>query len=195
MIGTKLDIPATAAGRMTELVSKARREEKDTDVLMWVGTAKDKPSGELKAQLRGVGTTSFFQKARNAFLARLPASKENIENLFVQRGMTRDEVSSAVANVTKIGKHYSAKSVNEALQRFDKKRGESEGGKIVESPEKKDKTVESSETKAKTVESPETKASIITNDAIDDGSQVSIELTLSRLNEYIPDYDPRKDKL
>lgn len=183
MLGPKLNIP-DAPGRMTELVSKARREEKDTDVLMWVSTAKDKPSGELKAQLRGVGTTSFFQKARNAFLARLPASKENIENLFVQRGMTRDEVSSAVANVTKIGKHYSAKSVNEALQKFDKKRGESEGGKIVESPEKKDKTVES----------PETKASIITSDAID-GSQVSIELTLSRLNDYIPDYDPRKDKL
>jgi hypothetical protein len=175
MLGTKLNIPDTAAGRMTELVSKAERKEKDTDVLMWVSTAKDKPSGELKVQLRGVGTTRFFQKARNAFLARSAASKENIENLFMQRGMTPGEASAAAANVNKIGKHYSAKSVNEALQNFDNARRESVGEKIVESPE--------------------TKASIITNDAID-GSQASIELTLSRLKDYLPDYDPRtKDKL
>jgi hypothetical protein len=174
MLGTKLNIP-DAPGRMTELVSKARREEKDTDVLMWVSTEKDKPTGQMKAQLRGVGTETFFQKARNAFVARSPASKENIQNLFIQRGMTPGEASAAAANVNKIGKHYSAKSVNEALQKFDNARRESVGEKIVESPE--------------------TKASIITNDGID-GSQASIELTLSRLKDYLPDYDPRtKDKL
>ena len=169
MFGPKLNIPDTAAGRMTELVSKARREEKDTDVLMWVSTAKDKPSGELKAQLRGVGTTSFFQKARNAFLGRSAASKENIENLFMQRGMTRDEATSALANVAKSGKHYSAKSVNEALQKFDNARREQV---------------------QKTGESPNTKASIVTNEAID-GSKTSIEMTLSRLNDdHLPEYKP-----
>jgi hypothetical protein len=170
MLGTKLNIPATAAVRMTELVSKAGRKEKDTDVLMWVSTEKDKPSGELKAQLRGVGTTSFFQKARNAFLARSAASKENIENLFMQRGMTREEASSALANVAKIGKNYSAKSVNEALQTFDNARREQV---------------------QKTGVSPNTKASIVTNDAIN-GSKLSIEVTLGRLSDdYLPDYDPR----
>jgi hypothetical protein len=173
MLGTKLNIP-DAPGRMTELVSKARREEKDTDVLMWVSTAKDKPSGELKAQLRGVGTTTFFQKARNAFHARSPATKENIQNLFMQRGMTPGEASAAAANVNKIGKHYSAKSVNEALQKFDNARREQV---------------------QKTGESPNTKASIITNDAID-GGEVSIGLTLDRLDDYLSDYDPRtKNKL
>ncbi len=118
MLGTKLNIP-DAPGHMTELVSKAGRKEKDTDVLMWVSTEKDKPTGQMKAQLRGVGTETLFQKARNAFLARSPASKENIQNLFIQRGMTREEATSALANVAKSGKHYSAKSVNEALQKFD----------------------------------------------------------------------------
>ena len=124
MFGTKLNIPDSAAGKMTELVSKAGREEKDTDVLMWVSTAKDKPTGQMKAQLRGVGTTSFFQKARNAFLARSAASKENIKNLFMQRGMTPEEASSALAKVDTIGKHYSAKSVKEKLQAFDAKQSE-----------------------------------------------------------------------
>lgn len=174
MLGTKLNIP-DAPGRMTELVSKARREEKDTDVLMWVSTAKDKPSGELKAQLRGVGTTTFFQKARNAFHARSPATKENIQNLFMQRGMTPGEASAAAANVNKIGKHYSAKSVNEALQKFDNARRE---------PVQRTGT------------SPNTTAKILTNDAID-GSKASIEVTLGRLSDdYLPDYDPRtKNKL
>lgn len=111
--------PQSAAGRMTELVSKAGRKEKESDVLMWVSTAKDKPSGEMKAQLRGVGTTSFFQKARNAFLARQAASAANIRNLFMQRGMTSKQADAALVNVAKIGKHYSAKSVNVELQKFD----------------------------------------------------------------------------
>ena len=175
MLGTKLNIPPTAAGNMTELVSKGGREEKDTDVLMWVSTKEDKPTGLMKAQLRGVGTTSFFQKARNAFLARLPASKENVENLFMQRGMTGEEASSALANVTKIGKHYSAKSVNEALHKFDNVRMQQ---------------------MKKNGESPNAKASIVANDAID-GSTASIQLTLDRLNDdYLSDYDPRtKNKL
>jgi hypothetical protein len=174
MFGTKLNIPDSAAGKMTELVSKAGREEKDTDVLMWVSTAKDKPTGQMKAQLRGVGTTSFFQKARNAFLARSAASKENIKNLFMQRGMTPEEASSALAKVDTIGKHYSAKSVNKALQTFDDARREQV---------------------KKTGESPNTKASIITNDAID-GGKVSIGLTLDRLgDDYLPDYDPREQKI
>jgi superfamily I DNA and RNA helicase len=88
--------------------------------------------------------------------------------------MTPGEASAAVANVNKIGKHYSAKSVNEALQKFDNARREQV---------------------QKTGESPNTKASIVTNEAID-GSQASIELTLSRLKDYLPDYDPRtKNKL
>ena len=169
MLGTKLNIPDTAAGRMTELVSKAGRKEKDTDVLMWVSPKEDKSTGEMKARLRGVGTTSYFQKARNAFRARTAASKENIENLFMQRGMTRDEATSALANVAKSGKHYSAKSVNEALQKFDNARREQV---------------------QKTGESPNTKASIVTNEAIN-GSNASIELTLSRLNDdHLPEYKP-----
>jgi hypothetical protein len=171
MLGTKLNIPDTAAGRMTELVSKAGRKEKDTDVLMWVSTEKDKPTGEKKAQLRGVGATSYFQKARNVFLARSPASKENIQNLFMQRGMTREEATSALANVTKSGKHYSAKSVNEALQKFDNARREQV---------------------QRTGTSPNTTAKILTNDADIYMSKAGIEITLSRASDNeLPEYNPR----
>jgi hypothetical protein len=170
MFGTKLNIPDSAAGKMTELVSKAGREEKDTDVLMWVSTAKDKPTGQMKAQLRGVGTTSFFQKARNAFLARSAASKENIKNLFMQRGMTPEEASSALAKVDTIGKHYSAKSVNKALQTFDDARREQV---------------------KKTGTSPNTTAKILTNDADIYMSKAGIEITLSRASDNeLPEYNP-----
>jgi hypothetical protein len=125
MLGTKLNIPESAAGRRTELISKAGREEKSSDVLMWVSTTTDKRSGEMKAQLRGVGTTSIFQKVRNAFLGRQPASTENVRNLFLQRGMTSEQADTVLDNLTTCRGHYLAESVKQALQTFsDERRAE-----------------------------------------------------------------------
>ena len=157
-------LPPDARGRMVELISKAGREEKNSDVLMWVGTKTDKASGQMSAQVRGVGTTSIFQKVRNAFLGRQAASAENIRNLFMQRGMTPAQADTALDKVTMVGKHYSAKSVEETIKNFEKDNFEAPvQGKILSDPK------------------------------VMNMSKCSIELELMRVrDDELPEYNPNK---
>ena len=81
MLGTKLNIPDSAAGRMTEIVTKAGREDKDSDVLMTTKIVEDK-SGQLKALFRGITTSGFGAKLKNWLLGRSPADKTHVLSIF-----------------------------------------------------------------------------------------------------------------
>ncbi len=111
--------PAHSAARAADLVTKSTRQEKDTDVLMYVSSAKDKTSGDLKAQFRGVGTASTFQKIRNAFLGRTPATQNDVVKLFMQRGMSAADAGKAMSKITLVGGNFSASDVKKQIFEFE----------------------------------------------------------------------------
>jgi hypothetical protein len=117
MFGTKLNIPDSAAGRMTEIVTKAGREDKDSDVLMTTKIVEDK-SGQLKALFRGITTSGFGSKLKNWLLGRSPADKTHVLSIFKNAGMSNTQANEALFNVTHVGKHFSAKSVKTAVSDF-----------------------------------------------------------------------------
>ena len=117
MFGTKLNIPDSAAGRMTEIVTKAGRKDKDSDVLMRTKIVEDK-SGELKAVFRGITTSGFGAKLKNWLLGRSPADSAHVLLIFKRAGMSDKQAHDALSNVTYVGKHFSAKSVKTAVSNF-----------------------------------------------------------------------------
>ncbi len=117
MLGTKLNIPDSAAGRMTEIVTKAGREDKDSDVLMRTKIVEDK-SGQLKALFRGITTSGFGAKLKNWLLGRSPADKTHVLLIFKNAGMSDAQAKEALFNVTHVGKHFSAKSVKTSVSEF-----------------------------------------------------------------------------
>ena len=157
-----------AAGRMAELVLKDHRQDKEDDVLMWVGTRTD-ALGEKVAQLRGAGGKSVFQKFKNAFF-RQKADKENIKNLFMQRGMSPAQAEDAVGNVKKFGSHYSAKSVHDILTKFDTDQKQ----KIDKNP-------------------PMLQGKILSDEKTIGMGKTALEIQLGRISEgtYLEEYDPR----
>ncbi len=139
MFGTKLNIPDSAAGRMTEIVTKAGREDKDSDVLMRTKIVEDK-SGQLKALFRGITTSGFGAELKNWLLGRSPANKTHVLSIFKNAGMSDAEANDALFNVTHVGKHFSAKSVKTAVSKFhanqhqekiEKKNFSAEDGKLL----------------------------------------------------------------
>ncbi len=104
---------------MAEITSKPRRQEQSDDVLMFVGARTDKATGEMKAQLRGVGANSIFQTIRNAILSRRPASADDVKNLFIKGGMSPEAAEASLQNVKlPNNKGYSAAAVNQELNSF-----------------------------------------------------------------------------
>jgi hypothetical protein len=140
---TKLNIPATAAGRTVELRAKAGKETKQGDVLLWVGTRTEKTSGEMKGQIQGARDSNLFKNILNFLKGRRPATRDELVMHCMNRGMTRADANIVLENVTMDrGKSYVAESFNEELKKFDNARREQV---------------------QKTGESPNTKASIVTN--------------------------------
>lgn len=114
MRGTQLGIPGSAAGKMTEIVTRAGRADKESDVLMIV---EDK-SGELKAKFRGVSHSSFGEKLKNWLIGRSPADKSHVISIFKNAGMSDTEAKEALFNVSHVGNHFSAKSIKQAISNF-----------------------------------------------------------------------------
>jgi hypothetical protein len=114
---THLNIPNSAAGRMTEIVTKAGRADKDSDVLMRTKIVEDK-SGELKAVFRGITTSSFGAELKNWLLGRSPADKTHVLLIFKNAGMSDAQAREALHHVSHVGAHFSAKSVKTAVSKF-----------------------------------------------------------------------------
>ncbi len=117
MFGTKLNIPASAAGKMTEIVTRAGRADKESDVLMCTKIVEDK-SGELKAKFRGMSHSSFGEKLKNWLIGRSPADKSHVISIFKNAGMSDREAKEALFNVSHVGNHFSAKSIKQAISNF-----------------------------------------------------------------------------
>ena len=117
MLGTQLNIPASAAGSMTEVVTKAGRKDNDSDVLMRTKIVEDK-SGQLKAVFRGMSHSSIGEKLKNWLIGRSPADKTHVLLIFKNAGMSDMQAKDALFHVSNVGKHFSAKSVKQAVSDF-----------------------------------------------------------------------------
>jgi hypothetical protein len=117
MARTHLNGATSAAGRMTEIVTKAGREDKDSDVLMRTKIVEDK-SGQLKDLFRGITTSSFGAKLKNWLLGRSPADRNHVLSIFKNAGMSDAQAGEALNNVTHVSAHFSAKSVKTAVSEF-----------------------------------------------------------------------------
>ncbi len=119
---TNNNIFANAAGRLAELLTSKKANQKDTDVVMSNGTKEiiggKKNDGHLVALYKGRSNLTFGEKFFNALRGKTVATYDEVHQTLMTSGMSKEQATTALDKITIIGKGYSAKEVNAAINKF-----------------------------------------------------------------------------
>lgn len=123
MFGTKLNIPASVAGKTVDLSIKHGKET-DKHIVMWVGVKTDKATGEMKGQLRGVRNDSTIKQILNFLKGRRLPSADELRMHCKNRGLSDRQAETVLINAKKTDGAYQVESFNQQIADFEIKKRE-----------------------------------------------------------------------